>query len=114
MLSALRSIIHHVWTLAKRAADTTTTVDTFSEFQLRDIGLTRDNDGIRARAGDIAVPWQWVADPNPGDAPSLQVTQNASVSVQTAPHDAVPRPVAKGLPCPSRSKNKDINISLCD
>ncbi|RDL47076.1 hypothetical protein BLJAPNOD_05915 [Ensifer sp. M14] len=114
MPSALRSIIRHVWTLARRAADTTTTVDTFSEFQLRDIGLTRDNDGIRARAGDIAVPWQRVADPNPGDAPSLQVTENSIASVQTTSHDAVPRTVATRPLCPPRNENKDINISLCD
>ncbi|KQU82003.1 MULTISPECIES: hypothetical protein [Ensifer] len=79
MLSALRSIILHVWTSAKRAADATTTIDTFSEFQLRDIGLTRDNDSIRARAGDVADPWQHVAGSDPGGALSPQ-TPNDEVA----------------------------------
>ncbi|NRP20789.1 hypothetical protein LPJGGPFB_04048 [Ensifer adhaerens] len=112
MLRAMRSIIRHVWTFAKRAADATTTVDSFSEFQLRDIGLTRDNDSIRARAGEIAVPWQPVADP--GNAPSPPVTDDGVVSAQTARRDAVPRPVAAKSPCPAKIENKDINISLCD
>lgn len=98
MLSALRSIIRHVWTFARRAAETTTSIDTFSEFQLRDIGLTRDNDGIRARAGDIAVPWQHIADPDPGNAPSPLATDDGVVSEQTARRDAVPRPVAAKSP----------------
>lgn len=114
MPSALRSIIRHVWSFARRAADITTTVDTFSEFQLRDIGLTRDNDSIRARAGDIAVPWHPVADPDPGNAPSPPATDDGVVSAQTARRDAVPRPVAAKSPCPAKIENKDINISLCD
>ncbi|MBP1872042.1 hypothetical protein J2Z19_001754 [Ensifer adhaerens] len=112
MPSALRSIIRHVWSFARRAADITATVDTFSEFQLRDIGLTRDNDSIRARAGEIAVPWQPVADP--GNAPSPPVTDDGVVPLQTACRDAVPRAVAAKFPCPSNLGNKDINISLCD
>ncbi len=114
MPSALRSIIHHVWTFAKRAADATTPVDTFSEFQLRDIGLTRDNDSIRARAGDIAIPWQPGKVPDPGNAPSPLVTDNGAVPLQTACRDAAPRHVAAKLSCPSKFENKDINISLCD
>ncbi|WP_457579958.1 hypothetical protein [Ensifer canadensis] len=115
MPSALRSIIRHVWTLARRAADATATIDTFSEFQLRDIGLARDNDSIRPRAGDIVVPWQSVKDPDPCNAPSPLVTDDDVVSAQTAARrDAVSRPVAAKFPCPSKLENKDINISLCD
>ena len=77
MLSALRRIIRHVLDLTKRTADTTTTIDTFSEFQLRDIGLTRDNDSIRARAGDGVAPWQRVVDIN---SERGQASQNADGS----------------------------------
>lgn len=114
MPSALRSIIRHVWRFARRAADITTTVDTFSEFQLRDIGLTRDNDSIRARAGDIAIPWQPVKEPDPGNAPSPLVADDGVVPLQAACRDAVPRAVAAKFPSPSKLENKDINISLCD
>lgn len=114
MPSALRSIIRHVWTFARRAADATTSVDTFSEFQLRDIGLTRVNDSIRARAGDVAVPWQRIADPDPGNALSLPAADERAAPPQTANRDALPRPVAAKSPCPVKIENKDINISLCD
>ncbi len=114
MPSALRSIIRHVWTFVRRAADATTSVDTFSEFQLRDIGLTRDNDSVRARAGDIAVPWQSVKDPDPGKVPSPPTTDGGVVRRQAAGRDAVPRPAAAKLSCPPKGENKDINISLCD
>lgn len=114
MLRAMRSIIRHVWTFAKRAADATTTVDSFSEFQLRDIGLTRDNDSIRARAGDVAVPWQRIGDPDPGNALSPLAADDSAAPLQTAHRDALPRPVAAKSPCPVKIENKDINISLCD
>ncbi|MGF6174495.1 hypothetical protein [Ensifer sp. 4252] len=114
MLSALRSIIRHARTLARRAADVTTTIDTFSEFQLRDIGLTRDNERILARAGDIAVPWQRVTDPDPGNAPSPLVTDDGVVPVQTTCRDAMPRPATVNGLRSQMSENKDIYISLYD
>jgi hypothetical protein len=114
MPSALRSIIRYVWSFARRAADVTTSIDTFNEFQLRDIGLTRDNDSIRARAGDVAIPWQRIADPDPGNALSPLAADDRAAHLQTAHRDALPRTVAAKSPCPSKIENKDINISLCD
>lgn len=104
MLSALRSIIRHVLSVARRAADTTTTIDTFSEFQLRDIGLTRDNEGIRARSGDVTVPWQHAAGSDPGNAPSPRGPDRA-----VAPH-----PAASSLASLREKQNTDISTSLCD
>lgn len=103
MLSALRSIIRHVLSVTKRAADATTTIDAFSEFQLRDIGLTRDNEGIRARAGDLAVPWQRVAVSDPGNAPSSR-----------GPDRDVPHPAASSLASLREKQNRDVSTSLCD
>lgn len=113
MPSALRSIIRDVWTFARRAADVTTSVDTFNEFQLRDIGLTRDNDSIRARAGDIAAPWQHVVDAKPFQAPLAPAPDSASASTQVVNVDAAPRPEATSAARPRTEENKDINISLC-
>ncbi|OCP35214.1 hypothetical protein BC360_07910 [Ensifer sp. LC163] len=104
MLSALRSTIRHVLSAARRAADATTTIDTFSEFQLRDIGLTRDNEGIRVRAGDIAVPWQRAPASDPGNAPSSRGPD----------HDVAPHPAASSLAGLREKQNTDISTSLCD
>lgn len=114
MPSALRSIIRHVWSFTRRAADVTTSIDTFNEFQLRDIGLTRDNDNIRPRAGDIAVSWEPSNDPAPSNAPLPVTTDNGAISVRTDCRGALPRAAAAQSPCPPKAENKDINISLCD
>ncbi|OKP76733.1 hypothetical protein BTE77_16200 [Ensifer adhaerens] len=59
MLSAVRSTIYHVLNWADKTLGPPVAIDTFNEFQLRDIGLTRDQEHIRARVGDAADPWQW-------------------------------------------------------
>lgn len=104
MLSALRSIIRHVLSVAKRAADATTTIDTFSEFQLRDIGLTRDNEDIRARAGDVAVPWQRAPVSDLGNAPSSRGPDR----------DVAPHPAASSLASLREKQNREVSTSLCD
>ncbi|MEI2297304.1 hypothetical protein [Ensifer sp. MJa1] len=100
MLEAARSTIRHVLTWAGETIRPTVSLEAFSEIQLRDIGLTRDEERIRARVADIAVPYNppqfWKARP-----------------LQTQVQVNLPRPVIAS-PRASAGENKDISISLCD
>ncbi len=104
MLSAVRSTIYHVLNWAGNALSAPAAIDGFNEFQLRDIGLTRDQEHIRARVGDASDPWHW---PEEEDTPTKP---------QASPgHEPVHRPHAAAVsPRASAGENKDISISLCD
>jgi hypothetical protein len=104
MLSAVRSTVYHVLNWVDKTLSPSVAIDTFNEFQLRDIGLTRDQEHIRARVGDASDPWHW---PEEEDAPTKP---------QTSPgHDPVHRPQAAAVsPRAPVGENKDISISLCD
>ncbi|MBK5568552.1 hypothetical protein [Ensifer sp. SSB1] len=103
MLSALRSTILHVLKRAGNVLSPTIAIDTFSEFQLRDIGLTRDHENIRARVGDVADPWHWPKD------------DNAQKPQPSPTRDCVDMPrVARASPRAQPGENKDVSMSLCD
>ncbi|WP_077963177.1 hypothetical protein [Ensifer adhaerens] len=103
MLSAVRSTIYHVLNWAGNALNPTIAIDAFSEFQLRDIGLTRDLEHIRARVGDTADPWHWPEE----DASTKPQPSRVRIAMET------PRP-ATVSPRAAVGENKDISISLCD
>ena len=98
MLSAVRSRIYRVLNWADKALSSPVAIDTFNEFQLRDIGLTRDQEHIRARAPETADPWHW---PDKAKASPDRIQEKA------------PRP-ATVSPRATAGENKDISISLCD
>ncbi|OCP00353.1 hypothetical protein BC374_08975 [Ensifer sp. LC13] len=102
MLSAVRSTIYHVLNWTERALRPSTPIDAFNEFQLRDIGLTRDQEHIRARVSDAADPWHW-----PVECAEQQRPAPARQQADT-PRPAIVSPRA------SAGENKDISISLCD
>lgn len=102
MLNAVRSTIYRALNWADKALSPPVAIDTFNEFQLRDIGLTRDEEHIRARVGDTADPWHW-----PEELP-----HKAQPSPDRLQAEA-PRP-ATVSPRASAGENKDISISLCD
>lgn len=106
MLSAMRSMIYHVLNWSDRTLSAPVAIDTFNEFQLRDIGLTRDQEHIRARVGDTADPWHW-----PEEA-----EEDVSTKPQATPrYDPVRRPQAVAVsPRAQPGENKDVSILLCD
>ncbi|MGF6158189.1 hypothetical protein M2267_003456 [Ensifer sp. KUDG1] len=103
MLSAMRSMIYHVLNWADRTLSAPVAIDTFNEFQLRDIGLTRDQEHIRARVGDTADPWHWPEEPDP-----VPVQPAAKAVCSEGPR------IARVSPRALAGENKDISISLCD
>ncbi|WP_429813981.1 hypothetical protein [Ensifer sp. B1-9] len=103
MLSAVRSTILHVLKQAGSALNSTIAIDTFSEFQLRDIGLTRDHETIRARVGDVADPWHWSKeDTSFAPKPSPKRDRTNTLPAVTISPRAQP------------GENRDVSISLCD
>ncbi|HEV7310034.1 hypothetical protein [Ensifer sp.] len=102
MLNAVRSTIYRILNWADKALGPSVAIDTFNEFQLRDIGLTRDQDHIRARVGDTTDPWHW-----PEECPEPAKPQPARQHIE-APRRVTASPRA------SVGENKDISISLCD
>ncbi|MEI3850970.1 hypothetical protein [Ensifer sp. CCNWLY38] len=103
MLSAVRSTILHALNWAGNALNPTIAIDTFSEFQLKDIGLTRDQETIRARVGDIADPWHWPKEDNPRKSPP-----SPERDCGDAPQ------MARASPRAQPGENKDVSMSLCD
>ncbi|MBD9595403.1 MULTISPECIES: hypothetical protein [unclassified Ensifer] len=103
MLSAVRSTIYHVLNWADKTLSPPVAIDTFNEFQLRDIGLTRDQEHIRARVGDAADPWQW-----PEEVASTKPQPSRERKAMERPRPATVSPRA------AAGENKDISISLCD
>ncbi|HEV7319731.1 MAG TPA: hypothetical protein VGO04_14130 [Ensifer sp.] len=102
MLSAVRSTIYHVLNWADKALSSPVAIDTFNEFQLRDIGLTRDQDHIRARVGDTTDPWHWPDECSPKTQPLPERTQGQALRT------------AAISPRATAGENKHISISLCD
>lgn len=102
MLNAVRSTIYHVLNLAGKAVRPTVAIEAFNELQLRDIGLTRDEERIRVRVADVGDPRRGpVAGPS-GPSPSPE------------PERPEPRRCITVSPRAQVGENKDISISLCD
>jgi hypothetical protein len=103
MLSAVRSAIRHVLKRAGSTLNPTIAIDTFSELQLKDIGLTRDHETIRARVGDVADPWHWSKE-DPSSAPKPSPKSDRTNT----------RPSVTISPRAQPGENRDVSISLCD
>ncbi|KQX06004.1 hypothetical protein ASD01_10400 [Ensifer sp. Root423] len=103
MLSAMRSTIYYVLNWADKTLSPSVAIDTFNEFQLRDIGLTRDQEHIRPRIGDTADPWHWPEE------------EASSVPQTSAGCKGASKPRAMAVsPRAQPGENKDVSILLCD
>ncbi|MBD9651695.1 hypothetical protein IB267_25410 [Ensifer sp. ENS09] len=96
-------MIYHALNWADRTLSAPVDIDTFNEFQLRDIGLTRDQEHIRAHVGDTADPWHWPEEPKP-----VPVQPAAKAVCSEGPR------IGRVSPRAQAGENKDISISLCD